>query len=370
MTNKERYKRTLLCQEADRAPYNFYFGPWGETLARWQKEGLGENNGDWVSPFGFDPGIMMVPANCGPFPLFEYKMLEEKEFTAIVSDHFGVVQEVSRRGPTIPKYLKFPVTTIDEWIKYKKERFDPESPERFAANFPEIAAGINGYDGPVQIGSYPYGVFGTIRELMGLENLLFAFYDDPELVHMVMDDLTDFWIAIYEKACRHVKVDIIHIWEDMSGKQGSLISPSLMYEFMVPNYKKIRSFADDHGIHTVMLDTDGNVDDLIKVYMDGGINALMPFEVRAGCDIVEYRKKYPGLCIMGGIDKIEIAKGREAIDAELRRIEPMFDHPGYWPALDHLTHPDVSWDDYCYFNRSLKKLIFDKAGYCYSMQGK
>ena len=362
MTNKERYKRTLLCQEADRAPYNFYFGPWGETLARWQKEGLGENNGDWVSPFGFDPGIMMVPANCGPFPLFEYKMLEEKEFTAIVSDHFGVVQEISRRGPTIPKYLKFPVTTIDEWIKYKKERFDPESPERFAANFPEIAAGINGYDGPVQIGSYPYGVFGTIRELMGLENLLFAFYDDPELVHMVMDDLTDFWIAIYEKACRHVKVDIIHIWEDMSGKQGSLISPSLMYEFMVPNYKKIRSFADDHGIHTVMLDTDGNVDDLIKVYMDGGINALMPFEVRAGCDIVEYRKKYPGLCIMGGIDKIEIAKGREAIDAELRRIEPMFDHPGYWPALDHLTHPDVSWDDYCYFNRSLKKLIFDKAG--------
>ena len=361
MTNKERYRRTCLCQKADRAPYNFYFGPWGETLARWQKEGLGENNNDWVSPFGFDNGILMVPANCGPCPAFEYKVIETKEHTAIVSDHFGVIQEVSRRGPTIPKYLKFPVTCVDDWIKYKKERFDPDSPERFAANFAEIAENINKYDGMVQLNSYPYGVFGTPRELMGLENLMFAFYDDPELVHMVMDDLTDFWLAIYEKACEHVNVDIIHIWEDMSGKQGCLISPALMYEFMVPNYKKIRKFADGHGIHTVMLDTDGNVDDLIEVYMDGGINALMPFEVRAGSDIVKYREKYPNLCIMGGIDKIEIAKGRDAIDAELRRIAPMLDHPGYMPTLDHLPHPDISWDDFCYFNQALKKLVFSKA---------
>ena len=361
MTNKERYRRTCLCQKADRAPYNFYFGPWGETLARWQKEGLGENNSDWVSPFGFDAGILVVPANCGPCPAFEHKVLETKEHTMIISDHFGVIQEVSRRGPTIPKYLKFPVNCIDDWIAYKKERFDPENPERFAANFAEIAENINRYDGAVQLNSYPHGVFGTPRELMGLENLMFAFYDDPELVHMVMDDLTDFWLAIYEKACAYVKVDIIHIWEDMSGKQGCLISPSLMREFMVPNYKKIREFAERHDIHTVMLDTDGNVDELIDVYMEGGINALMPFEVRAGSDIVKYREKYPSLCIMGGIDKTEIARGREAIDAELMRIAPMLDRPGYMPALDHLPHPDISWDDFCYFNHSLKKLIFSKA---------
>ena len=361
MTNKERYKRTCLCEKADRAPYNCYFGPWGETLARWQKEGLGENNSDWASRFGFDKGISIVPVHYGPFPAFEYSVLETKATTAIISNGFGVVQEVSRLGSTIPKYLKFPVATIDEWLKYKKERLDPDNPDRFPPNFKEIAENLNNYDGPVQLNSYPYGVFGTVRELMGLENLMYAFYDDPELIHMVMDDLTDFWLAIYEKVCRDVKVDIIHIWEDMSGKQGSLISPALMYEFMVPNYRKIRKFADDHDIHTVMLDTDGNVDDLIDVYMDGGINALMPFEVIAGSDIVKYREKYPSLCIMGGIDKLEIAKGREAIDAELKRIEPMFDYPGYMPALDHLPHPDISWDDFCYYIESLKNLIFSKS---------
>ena len=363
MTNKERYRRTCLCQKADRAPYNFCFGPWGETLARWQKEGLGENNDDWTAPFGFDNGILVVPINYGTCPAFEHTVLETKETTAVITDMFGVVQEVSLAGASIPKYLEFPVTTADEWLKYKKERLDPNTPERFPANFMETAKDINNYDGPVQFGSYPYGIFGTVRELMGLENLMFAFYDDPELVHMIMDDLTDFWLAIYEKACDDfgVKADIIHIWEDMSGKQGSLISPALMYEFMVPNYRKIRKFADSRGIHTVMLDTDGNVDDLIQVYMDGGINLLLPFEVIAGCDVVEYRKKYPKLCMMGGINKLEIARGKDAIDAELKRIEPMFDYPGYIPSLDHLAHPDISWDDFCYFANSLKELIFSKA---------
>ena len=363
MTNKERYKKTFLCQEADRAPFNFYFGPWGETLARWQKEGLGENNADWASPFGFDPGVWVVPINYGPCPAFEYSVIERKKTTAIVTDHFGVLQEVSLSGPTIPKYLKFPVYDADSWIKYKKERLNPDSPERFSADFLELAKRINDYDGPVQLNSYPHGVFGTVRELLGLENLMFAFYDDPDLVHMIMDDLTDFWLAIYKIACEKfgIKADIIHIWEDMSGKQGSLISPALIEEFMSPNYRKMRSFANCHGIHTLALDTDGNVDDLIEVYMNAGINALLPFEVAAGCDIVKYRKNYPSLCIMGGIDKLEIAKGKAAIDSELMRIAPMLDCPGYIPALDHLPHPDISWEDFCYFNRSLKNLVVSKA---------
>ena len=363
MTNKERFKRAFLCQEADRAPYNFYFGPWGETLARWQSEGLGEGNQDWAAPFGFDPGVRDVPINYGPFPAFEHTVIERKEYTQITTNHFGAIQEISLRGPTIPKYLKFPVTTVDEWIAYKKDRLNPDSPERFPDNFKDIAAQLNNYDGPVQLGGYPFGVFGTIRELMGLENLMYAFYDDPELVHMVMDDLTDFWLSLYAKVCRDfgVNVDIIHIWEDMSGKQGSLISPSLMYEFMVPNYKKMREFADNHGIHTLMLDTDGNVDDLVQVYIDGGINCLLPFEVVAGCDVVEYRKKYPNLCIIGGVDKLELAKGKEAIDKEIERLAPMFDYPGYIASPDHLPHPDISWEDFSYFCNRMKELIFSKG---------
>lgn len=360
MTSRERFIRTFLCQETDRAPFYIYFGTWNETLKRWRGEGLREDTG-WKEQFECDPGINHVPINYGPFPEFKRTVLEKKEHTQITVNHFGALQESSLMGSTIPKYLKFPVACIDDWIKYKKERLNPNSPERFPDNFKAVGERLNIAHGPVQLGGYPYGVFGTVRELMGLENMMYAFYDDPELVHMVMDDLTDFWLAVYEKACRYVKADIIHIWEDMSGKQGSLISPALMYEFMVPNYKKIRGFADRHGIRTLALDTDGNMDGLIQVYMDGGINCLLPFEVIAGCDVLEYRRKYPDLCIIGGVDKLELAKGRDAIDAELARIAPMFDYPGYIASPDHLIHPDISWEDFSYFCNGLKELIFSKA---------
>ena len=77
----------------------------------------------------------------------------------------------------------------------------------------------------VQLGLYPYGLFGTLRDMMGVEELLVSFYEQPELIHDMMNYLTDFWLTMYEKVCKDVKVDAIHMWEDMSGKNGSLISP-------------------------------------------------------------------------------------------------------------------------------------------------
>jgi hypothetical protein len=91
--------------------------------------------------------------------------------------------------------------------------------------------------------------------------------------------------------------------------------------------------------------------------MESGINLIFPFEVAAGSDINVYRKKYPNLGIMGGIDKQEIAKGRQAIDRELERIKGIFDYSGYIAALDHLPHPQISWGDFQYFVNQLKKII-------------
>ena len=190
-----------------------------------------------------------------------------------------------------------------------------------------------------------------------MENLLIKFYDDPELIRDMMDYLTDFWIKIYAKACTVLKPDILHIWEDMSGKNGPLISPAMIREFMVPNYKKFRAFADSAGCAGVMVDTDGNCDKLIPPFMEGGVNCIMPFEVAAGSDVNAIRKQYPDLCLMGGIDKRKLFNNREEIDRELARIEPLLGHSGYIPMLDHNVSPEVSWDNFCYYMFRLKELV-------------
>ena len=78
----------------------------------------------------------------------------------------------------------------------------------------------------------------------------------------------------------------------MSGKTGPLISPDMMREFMAPNYRKIREFADRHNIPIVMLDTDGDMDKIIPVLIESGINILLPFEVIEGCKTaVEFCKE-------------------------------------------------------------------------------
>jgi len=155
----------------------------------------------------------------------------------------------------------------------------------------------------------------------------------------------------------NIQIDHIHIWEDMSGKNGPLISPALFREFMTPNYLKIADFAKKNNIPVVSVDTDGNMDILMPLLEEAGINFIVPFEVRAGCDIVQLRRQYPNIAMHGGIDKLELALGFADIDRELDRVEELFSESGYIPGLDHLVHPQVSYRNFCYFAEELKKRI-------------
>jgi uroporphyrinogen decarboxylase len=340
----------------DRQPLAFYFGTWPETVRRWEQEGLPKGS-SWEAELCLDAGFRHVNVNLGYCPAFKREFIEEKDDTYLIRDELGVLQEIWKGGSTIPRILENPVKDRASWETLKAERLNPDAPERFPGNWENLVREYNEGDKIIQLGWFPYGLFGTLRDMMGVEELLMAFYDDPELIRDMMDYLTDFWIAIYEKVCRTVRVDAIHMWEDMSGRNGSLISPAMVREFMMPNYKRISAFAGAHNIPIFALDTDGDCSQLVPLYLESGINLVMPFEVAAGSDILWYRSQYPNLCVMGGIDKQEIAKGRDAIDRELDRIDSMFKGPGYIAALDHLVHPEISYGDFKYFVAELRKRI-------------
>lgn len=363
MTNRERYIDCALGKPIDRSPFAFYFGPWRETLIAWEEQGVKNPGTAWLEGFGFDPQVIKVAETVNQlhYPEFEPHIIERKSNTVIEMDWLGQVIERVEGKDGISKILKSPVTCREEWETLKKERLDPHDPRRFPRDWKQQVAAWKTIDAPVQIGLFPCGLYGTLRDLMGVEGSLYAFYDDPELVHDIMDYLTDFWIVIYEKICADIQVDILHIWEDMSGKQGSLLSPDIIREFMLPNYRKLKKFADEHGIPVLQVDTDGNCEMLIRVFHEAGINMMMPFEVTAESDIRDLRQRYPYMAMQGGIDKQEITKGSAAIDAELERIRPLINKPGYFPALDHLIPPELSFQDYTYFVHRLREMIFASA---------
>ena len=360
MTNRERIRATILGEKTDRAPFFvwFNFKPWTETMERWLSEGLDKAE-NWNKYSGFDSGVTEIRRDLlGMCPFFEEVVLEDKTDTQVVRDQWGVVKEIGKGYSTIPKYLEFPIRNLGDWEKMKAERFDPDAPGRFPVGWADELLSGDREDLYLQIGEYPYGLFGFLREVMGIEDFLVALYEQPELIHRVMDDLTDFWIAIYERILKTVQIDHIHIWEDMSGKQGSMLSPAMMREFMVPNYQKIASFAKENGVAGFSVDTDGRVDQIIPVFLEAGMNLMMPFEVQAGSDVVKYGGEYPNLTILGGIDKELIAQGPKAIDSELARVAPLLKRGRYIPGLDHGVPPEVSWQTFLLYTERLREYIF------------
>jgi len=131
----------------------------------------------------------------------------------------------------------------------------------------------------------------------------------------------------------------------------------MVREFMMPYYKRIIDFLKARGVKIILLDTDGDCNSLIPLYVEVGVTGMYTFEAHCGMDIVKVRREYPGLQIMGGIPKSEIAKGRDAIDAILKPVEQVLKTGGYVPFGDHFIPPDVSWEDFLYYRKRLNGLI-------------
>ena len=61
---------------------------------------------------------------------------------------------------------------------------------------------------------------------------------------------------------------------------------------MVPRYKKVVDLIRSNGTDIVYLDSDGNLDELLPIWLDCGINMFYPFEVASDMDAIAVRKKY------------------------------------------------------------------------------
>jgi Uroporphyrinogen decarboxylase (URO-D) len=357
MTFRERFVACVLGEPVDRPPFLLYWTPWESTWQRWVEGGKPDDVFD--ARFAYDPDFPPLPlaVNTGPCPARENEVLEEDGESVLFVDNWGVKQRAFKGKESMPQFLEFPVKNRRDWEKFREERLDPDHPERVTEEHIEAAQSWAEGGLPVQLGDFPdTGIYGGLRWLLGDEECLSAFCTMPDLVHEIMDHLTSLYLTVFEKIASKAQVDVVHMWEDMCGRNGPLIGPRRWEEFMGPCYRRIKAFNDAHNIPIFSVDTDGQPDLIVPCMIDAGVNYLWPMEVAAGCDVNAYRAKYPTLGMMGGIDKRALAIGREAIDAELERVRPVMEQGRYIPDLDHTIPDDVPWENYDYFAQSLKRM--------------
>jgi uroporphyrinogen decarboxylase len=131
----------------------------------------------------------------------------------------------------------------------------------------------------------------------------------------------------------------------------------MVEEFMMPHYDRLADFARRRNVPVISVDTDGKVDELVRVMVGHGVTTIYPFEVQAGNDVLRFRREYPDLGIMGGLDKRALARGEAEIHHELGRAERMLAAGGWVPGFDHAIPPDVPWINYKHFLEELRDMI-------------
>lgn len=361
MIARERYLRTLRFQSVDRVPL-IEWPIRGATMQRWISEGYPEG----IAPqefFSLDSNTLQIPVNLGMYPKFTEEILSTDENYKIWRDELGAVRKDFLRDATpgfvTRSWLEFAVSDRGSFLKMK-ERYQSAQKERYASEWSQKAHILNTGVVPTQL-VIPY-LFWTVRDWVGFENLCLMFYDDPALLDEMFDFITTFVIETLRPVISSIDIDIVELKEDMAYKHAPMISPEMFKTFMYPQYVRLISFLKSNGAKIVFVDCDGYPgNELIKLWLDAGVDAVSPCEIAAGNDLIQLRKDFPTLGMFGGIDKRALAAGKDAIDKEVMSKVPwLLERGGYIPHVDHAVPHDVSLENYIYYRKVLTRAVYGR----------
>ena len=192
------------------------------------------------------------------------------------------------------------------------------------------------------------GWFWFPRTLMNIERLSYAFYDQPELIHAINQDLTEFNLGLVHQMSKTCIPTFMTLAEDMSYNLGPMISRKMFDEFLAPYYRRLIAALNELNI-MLIVDTDGDVTQLVPWLLEVGVTGVLPLERQAGVDGIRLRQQFQALRMIGHFDKLTMHKGEAAMRAEFERLIPLMKTGGFIPSVDHQTPPDVSLEQYhCY----------------------
>jgi len=350
MTDRERFNRQMHYKSFDRT-FNMEFGYWAENYKIWKMftDNRIEHEHEANIYFNFDR-IGGVGGHLWMHPNFESKMVEDRGHTKIYQNGDGLLAEVPADGhDTIPHYIKSAIETPDDWKKVKAERFRVDDPVRIVNTSDWTTRYPADRDYPLGIGMG--SMIGLIRNMLTFEGLAYACYDYPEMVEDMVETVCQLSEHFLDQALgKGVQFDYACGWEDICFKNGPIISVDFWERVIIPRYERIGRRLAKHGIDLWYIDCDGDVRPLMPGFLKAGVNCLFPYEVNScvhpGKLLDEYGKE---LRIMGGIDKLEMIKGKRAIDDYLKSVARLVERGGYIPFCDHRCPPDVKEEDYIHY---------------------
>ena len=165
------------------------------------------------------------------------------------------------------------------------------------------------------------GVFEQLHYLMGMDDCLINFYEEPEAMHELIGYITEYELGYAKLLCENFQPDAIFHHDDWGSHNSSFMSPAMFDEFITPAYKKIYGFYKASGVEIVVHHSDSYAANLVPSMIEMGV------DIWQGCvttnKVPELVKQYGGkMSFMGDIDNGVVDRedwSREVIAREVRR---------------------------------------------------
>jgi hypothetical protein len=365
----ERLHRSLRHEEPDRVPISDFF--WGGFTKRWRKElGLPDDANPY---YHYDLDWIVTVPNMDPW-IRPFETLKETPEEVVVKTGFGAVMHKLFNLP-MPEFRTWEIDTFEKLETCEFD--DPRDPRRFFEGGDNQIAGVgDGFErnSPPWIDTVKslrpdFPVFGSMIEvsecltrLVGQENAMLWMGEEPERMGAVINR-----IGAYYLECARAEIDAgkglldgFVIWGDVAYKNGMFFSPHYWREYFKPWVAQMTAYAHANGL-PVIYHGCGNVKSIFPDYIEMGVDAYNPLEVKAGMDCVELRRQYgQGMGFCGNSDMQVWETGdRAAIRREVLRKLNAARGGGYIFQSDHSVSSAVSGETYDY----IVKLVREYGNY-------
>jgi len=350
MTPQQRVLSALAFEKPDRVP--LYDSFWPEFEDAWRQEKGLDEEADIREYYGMDVEIVIPDET--PFP-------SQKAVLDVTAGY-----ETSRNGWGSVHGCRIGTKFYDELKvalpdKGKLDQLTFESPLLDCRFLPvdEVEALKKRYCVFVKTG----GPYLRTSNLRGTTQWLIDLAEDPAFTLELAMRVTRHMTAVGLEAIR--RYDLYHtgIWffDDMGSNISPMFSPRTFEKVFYPCYRWMCDQYRAAGVQHILLHCDGNIESILDMLIDAGIQGFHPVEPKAGMDVVALRKKYGrSLAMLGGLDNAHILTRADLDDLEahvMHVLEAAQD--GGLVIGAHSIGPDVSVERYDFVHR----LIFERGRY-------
>lgn len=358
LSKLDRMNKALRHEEPDRIPISDFF--WGSFINRWRDElGLPED----ASPYDYyDLDWIVTTPNMDP-KIQPFETISEDEIEVVVKTGFRTTMRKKFDFP-MPEFISWDLDTIEKLEDFQFD--DPYDRRRYFEGGDNQIAGVgDGFqrNSPAWIETVKklrpdFPVYGSMIEcsecltrLLGQENTLFWMGMYPDRLGAQINRIGQFYLDCLKAEIEAADglLDGMVIWGDVAFSQTMLFDPEYWRVYFKPWVKAMIEECHKNSL-PVIYHGCGNVELIFEDFVEMGLDAYNPLEVKAGMDAVELKRKFGDKIAYCGNSNIQVWEtgDKELVRKEVLRKLNAAKGGGFIFQSDHSVSSDVSGHTYDY----------------------